>query len=129
MLQKKTEASLATFSSKNNVAGSFHLLIYQSDSTLPPNIAHFQALVPLVHNTQKNTNLFGYSSWIYKAISSHDGKAYCLRRLQGEIFGYKAVQFVLSGMANTYFHRLSVDKRCDQRKGDTIHPAKLETGA
>lgn len=53
------------------------------DSTLPPNIAHFHSLVPLVHNNQKNANLFGYPSWIYKAISSKDGKAYCLRRLQG----------------------------------------------
>lgn len=53
------------------------------DSTLPPSIAHFQALVPLVHNSQKNASLFGYPSWIYKATSSQDGKAYCLRRLQG----------------------------------------------
>lgn len=55
------------------------------DSTLPPNIAHFHSLVPLVHNTHKNVAMFGYSTWAYKAISSQDGKAYCLRRLQGTL--------------------------------------------
>ncbi|MCJ1428634.1 PAB-dependent poly(A)-specific ribonuclease subunit 3 [Sticta canariensis] len=58
------------------------LSIFQN-STLPPNIAHFHSLVPLVHNTHKNVAMFGYSTWAYKAISSQDGKAYCLRRLQG----------------------------------------------
>ena len=88
LLQKKTEATLATFPSKipqeneNNGASSTRTDHFV-DSTLPPNIAHFHSLVPLVHNNQKNANLFGYPSWIYKAISSKDGKAYCLRRLQG----------------------------------------------
>ncbi|KAI4163239.1 MAG: hypothetical protein LQ342_003173 [Letrouitia transgressa] len=66
-LFKKTEASLMTIPS----------------STLPPSIAHFHSLVPLVSNNQKNATLFGYLSWAYKAMSANDGKFYCLRRLQG----------------------------------------------
>ncbi|KAL9602540.1 MAG: hypothetical protein Q9179_002522 [Wetmoreana sp. 5 TL-2023] len=66
-LARKTEASLMTI----------------PNSTLPPTIAHFHSLVPLVHNGQKNTNNFGYISHAYKATSGHDGKLYCLRRLQG----------------------------------------------
>jgi PAB-dependent poly(A)-specific ribonuclease subunit 3 len=31
---------------------------------------------------QKNTAPFGYASWIYKAVSSKDGKTYALRRLE-----------------------------------------------
>lgn len=55
-----------------------------SDSNLPPSIAHFHGLVPLVSNTPKSAAIFGHSSWIYKALSSQDGKAYCLRQLQGK---------------------------------------------
>jgi hypothetical protein len=78
-----------------------------ADSTLPPSIAHFQSLVPLVHNNQKNANLFGYSSWIYKAVSSQDGKSYCLRRLQGlySVFGLD-----LSSRLIFYRSRLSIDE-------------------
>lgn len=66
-LQRRTETTLSIF----------------QNSTLPPTIAHFHSLVPLVHNTHKNVAMFGYSTWAYKAVSSQDGKAYCLRRLQG----------------------------------------------
>ncbi|MCJ1348224.1 PAB-dependent poly(A)-specific ribonuclease subunit 3, partial [Peltigera leucophlebia] len=75
LLQKKTEATLHTLPHSN----------------LPPSIAHFHGLVPLVSNTPKSTAIFGYSSWIYKALSSQDGKAYCLRQLQGkslQMIGY-----------------------------------------
>ena len=44
-------------------------------------------------NKPKSTAIFGYSSWIYKALSSQDGKAYCLRQLQGkslQIIGYSS---------------------------------------
>jgi len=55
-----------------------------SDSTLPPQIDHFHSLVPLDTNSQKNAALFGYPSWIYKAVSSKDGNTYALRRLEGK---------------------------------------------
>lgn len=54
------------------------------DSTLPPQIDHFHSLVPLDTTNQKNAALFGYPSWIYKAVSSKDGHSYALRRLEGE---------------------------------------------
>ncbi|MCJ1465693.1 PAB-dependent poly(A)-specific ribonuclease subunit 3 [Pseudocyphellaria aurata] len=66
-LQRRSETTLSIF----------------QNSTLPPSIAHFHSLVPLVHNTQKNVAMFGLSSWAYKAVSSQNGKTYCLRRLQG----------------------------------------------
>ncbi|KAL8825995.1 MAG: hypothetical protein Q9170_007580, partial [Blastenia crenularia] len=66
-LTRKAEASLMTM----------------PNSSLPHAIAHYHSLVPLVHNNQKNTTLFGYQSQAYKATSGHDGKMYCLRRLQG----------------------------------------------
>ncbi|KAL8676738.1 MAG: hypothetical protein Q9186_006770 [Xanthomendoza sp. 1 TL-2023] len=53
------------------------------NSTLPTAIAHYHSLVPLVHNSQKGDTLFGYKNHAYRATSGHDGKLYCLRRLQG----------------------------------------------
>ena len=59
------------------------------DSTLPPQIDYFHSLVPLDTSNQKNAALFGYPSWIYKAISSKDGNIYALRRLEGtQVFYY-----------------------------------------
>lgn len=48
-----------------------------------PHLDHFHSLVPLDAANQKNTNIFGYPTWIYKAVSSKDGKTYALRRLEG----------------------------------------------
>lgn len=56
------------------------------DSTLPAQIDHFHSLVPLDTSNQKNASLFGYPSWVYKAVSSKDGNTYALRRLEGELF-------------------------------------------
>ncbi|MCJ1409726.1 PAB-dependent poly(A)-specific ribonuclease subunit 3 [Ptychographa xylographoides] len=53
------------------------------NTTLPPQIDHYHSLVPLDTNSQKNATLFGYPSWIYKAVSSKDGNTYALRRLEG----------------------------------------------
>ncbi|KAI9709058.1 MAG: PAB-dependent poly(A)-specific ribonuclease subunit 3 [Bogoriella megaspora] len=53
------------------------------NSTLPSQIDHFHSLVPLDTNNQKNTSLFGYHSWVYKAVSAKDGATYILRRLEG----------------------------------------------
>ncbi|KAL8667947.1 MAG: hypothetical protein Q9202_000412 [Teloschistes flavicans] len=83
-LARKTEAILMTI----------------PNSSLPT-IAHYHSLVPLIHNSQKNNaGLFGYLSHAYKATSGNDGKAYCLRRLQGyrlnEAASIHAVQNVQS---------------------------------
>jgi len=34
-------------------------------------------------SNQRNASIFGYPSWIYKAVSSKDGNTYALRRLEG----------------------------------------------
>ena len=59
------------------------VLFTLSDSTLPTQIEHFHSLVPLDISNQRNAALFGYPSWIYKAVSSKDGHTYALRRLEG----------------------------------------------
>ncbi|KAI9849882.1 MAG: PAB-dependent poly(A)-specific ribonuclease subunit 3 [Sclerophora amabilis] len=66
-LQRRAEASLQVL----------------PNSTLPSHIDHFHSLVPLDTTNQKNASLFGHSSWIYKTLSSKDGKLYALRRLEG----------------------------------------------
>jgi len=52
-----------------------------SNSTIPP-IEQFHSLFCLDTSSQKNQSLFGYSSWVYKAVSSKDGNMYALRRLE-----------------------------------------------
>ncbi|KAI9808130.1 MAG: PAB-dependent poly(A)-specific ribonuclease subunit 3 [Sarcosagium campestre] len=66
-LQRKAEATLQVL----------------PNSTLPAQIDHFHSLVPLDTSNQKNASIFGYPTWIYKAMSSKDGKYYALRRLEG----------------------------------------------
>jgi PAB-dependent poly(A)-specific ribonuclease subunit 3 len=51
-------------------------------NTTLPAIEQFHSLYCLDTTPQKNTTTFGYASWIYKAISSKDGKTYALRRLE-----------------------------------------------
>ncbi|KAF2462013.1 PAB-dependent poly(A)-specific ribonuclease subunit PAN3 [Lineolata rhizophorae] len=65
-LQRKAEATLQVL----------------PNSTLP-SVDHFHSLVPLDTTNQKNAALFGYPSWVYKAMSSQDGNYYTLRRLEG----------------------------------------------
>ncbi|KAF2466335.1 uncharacterized protein BDR25DRAFT_237318 [Lindgomyces ingoldianus] len=52
------------------------------NSSLPP-IEHYYSLVCLDTAQHKNQSLFGYQSWVYKAVSSKDGNTYALRRLEG----------------------------------------------
>lgn len=83
-LQRKAEASLQILPSKRSVnLARRKMLNILSDSTLPPQIDHFHSLVPLDTTNQKNAATFGYPSWVYKAMSSKDGKLYALRRLEG----------------------------------------------
>ncbi|APA12068.1 hypothetical protein sscle_08g068380 [Sclerotinia sclerotiorum 1980 UF-70] len=47
----------------------------------PPNSYH--SLVALDTAQNRNNNVFGCISWVYKATSEKNGKYYCLRRLEG----------------------------------------------
>lgn len=51
------------------------------NSSLPP-IEQYHSLVCLDTTQHKNQSLFGYASWVYKAVSSKDGNTYTLRRLE-----------------------------------------------
>jgi len=51
-------------------------------NTTLPVIEQFHSLFCLDTAPQKNTTPFGYASWVYKAVSSKDGKTYALRRLE-----------------------------------------------
>ncbi|KAL5604404.1 hypothetical protein BROUX41_002376 [Berkeleyomyces rouxiae] len=48
-----------------------------------PEIEDYHSLVALDTSPRSNMNLFGYSTWVYKATSVKDDKTYCLRRLEG----------------------------------------------
>ncbi|KAK6353024.1 PAB-dependent poly(A)-specific ribonuclease subunit 3 [Orbilia brochopaga] len=86
-LQKKAEATLQTL----------------PNSTLP-NVDCYHTLVPLDLHTPKPQgkaapasppSTFGYTSWVYKAINSKDGRPYILRRLEGfRLSNEKAIRVV-----------------------------------
>ncbi|RKF73659.1 PAN2-PAN3 deadenylation complex subunit PAN3 [Golovinomyces cichoracearum] len=48
-----------------------------------PTVDHYHTLVPLDTNHHESTTVFGYPSWVYKAVSSKNGYTYVLRRLKG----------------------------------------------
>lgn len=52
-----------------------------ADSQLP-SPDNYHTLVPLDTNNRKNPSIFGYPSWVYKALSNKNGQLYCLRRLE-----------------------------------------------
>ncbi|KAJ4360355.1 PAB-dependent poly(A)-specific ribonuclease subunit 3 [Didymosphaeria variabile] len=52
-----------------------------SNSSIPP-IEQFHSLFCLDTSPQKNQSIFGYTNWVYKAVSSKDGNMYALRRLE-----------------------------------------------
>ncbi|ORY16491.1 PAB-dependent poly(A)-specific ribonuclease subunit PAN3 [Clohesyomyces aquaticus] len=52
------------------------------NSSLPP-IEQYYSLVCLDTAQHKNQSLFGYQTWVYKAVSNKDGNTYALRRLEG----------------------------------------------
>ena len=83
-LQRKSAATLQTLPSASTIKRNTLSKLMILDSTLPPQIDHFHSLVPLDTTNQKNATLFGYPSWIYKAVSSKDGNTYALRRLEGK---------------------------------------------
>ncbi|KAH0556524.1 hypothetical protein GP486_005596 [Trichoglossum hirsutum] len=80
-LQRKSEAALQVL----------------PNSSLPAHIDHFHSLVPLDTTNQKSATIFGYPSWVYKAVSSKDGHTYALRRLEGyRLTNEKAIRPVQS---------------------------------
>jgi PAB-dependent poly(A)-specific ribonuclease subunit 3 len=80
--------------------------------TALPQVDHFHTLVPLDKGHQKNPLLFGYPSWIYKAVSSKDGYLYALRRLEGyRLTDEKAIRSVQAW------------KRIDNGSVVTVHDA------
>jgi hypothetical protein len=53
-----------------------------------PNQVHvYHSLYPLENNTERHSSLFGYSTAVYKAIRSIDGKRYVLRRIENYLLG------------------------------------------
>uniref|UniRef100_A0A060T864 PAN2-PAN3 deadenylation complex subunit PAN3 n=1 Tax=Blastobotrys adeninivorans TaxID=409370 RepID=A0A060T864_BLAAD len=52
-------------------------------TALPEFVHVYHTLVPLDLNFEHATNFFGYQTWAYKATSNHDGRVYCLRRIEG----------------------------------------------
>ena len=61
------------------------LLIDRAPDVPLPDVEQFHTLVSLDLSDSKSERLFGYPSWLYKAVSGNDGNYYCLRRLQGEM--------------------------------------------
>ncbi|KAI1005236.1 PAN2-PAN3 deadenylation complex subunit [Podosphaera aphanis] len=60
-----------------------------------PTVDHYHTLVPLDTNHHENATVFGYPSWVYKAISSKNGYTYVLRRLKGyRLSNEKAIRSV-----------------------------------
>ena len=63
---------------------------------LPAHVESYHSLVPLDTNQKGSTILGGYSSWIYKAQSSTNGKFFALRRIEGKQQGSIAVVWILT---------------------------------
>ncbi|KAF8854360.1 PAB-dependent poly(A)-specific ribonuclease subunit PAN3 [Acephala macrosclerotiorum] len=65
------------------------------NSSLPPNVEHYHTLVALDTNHHKNATIFGYPSWVYKAVSGKNGCYYVLRRIEGfRLSNERAIQQV-----------------------------------
>lgn len=60
------------------------MMLTDLDSQLPV-VEHFHTLVPLDTSNHKNATVFGFPSWVYKAVSSKNGLTYVLRRVAGRL--------------------------------------------
>lgn len=109
-LQRRAEATLQTLPSKLFLKQECVPLVTDkefTDSTLPV-VDSYHSLVPLdLHvakpagktpQAQVQQPTFGYTSWVYKAISNKDGMPYVLRRL--ESMNFAAVPFANRVEAN-----------------------------
>jgi len=59
-------------------------LIYSTGLNIP-DVEQFHSLTTIKVPSTKTDNLLEYTNWLYKAVSSHDGLVYCLRRLEGRL--------------------------------------------
>ena len=73
---------MRAFSGTGNLNKTFTDLTYSTGIQLP-DVEQFHSLVSIDLPNAKTDNLLEYPSWLYKAVSSHDGQVYCLRRLEG----------------------------------------------
>ena len=65
-----------------------------------PAVEHYHTLTPLTAvNQQQNQTWHGYSSTTYKAVSTKDGRTYCLRRIHGQ---YLSTEEGKRSIADTY---------------------------
>ncbi|XMA08948.1 hypothetical protein WAI453_001739 [Rhynchosporium graminicola] len=48
-----------------------------------PIVEHYHTLVPLDTSHHRSATVFGFPSWVYKAVSSKNGLTYVLRRIEG----------------------------------------------
>ncbi|KAK0110148.1 PAB-dependent poly(A)-specific ribonuclease subunit 3 [Cadophora gregata] len=48
-----------------------------------PVVEHYHTLVPLDISHHRSATVFGFPSWVYKAVSSKNGLTYVLRRIEG----------------------------------------------
>ncbi len=58
-------------------------MLTKLDSQLPI-VEHSHTLVPLDTSHHKSATVFGFPSWVYKAVSSKNGFTYVLRRIEGK---------------------------------------------
>lgn len=85
-MQRKSEALQQVMPSKlHNEHQVPQMSNAATDSTLPP-LDNYYSLVPLDTSHRKSSSVFGYTTWVYKATSSKNGKTYCLRRLEGMLY-------------------------------------------
>ena len=64
--------------------------LVESSKKLPAQVHLYHTLCPLEVNSERQSNVFGYHTMVYKAIRSTDGKPYILRRIENFVLGNEA---------------------------------------
>ncbi|RAL63532.1 hypothetical protein DID88_003576 [Monilinia fructigena] len=83
-----------------------------SDATLPSIPGSYHSLVALDTTPIRSAAVFGYPSWVYKAVSVKNGKHYCLRRLEGfHLTNEKAIRAVKEWNKINLFDILQYDQQ------------------
>lgn len=81
--QRVTHDFFMSDSLRNDLQKKSHATLQTLPNSPLPQLEKYHSLFPLDTSQRKNTTVFGYPSWVFKAVSSKDGKYYCLRRLEG----------------------------------------------
>ncbi|KAJ3105021.1 PAB-dependent poly(A)-specific ribonuclease subunit 3 [Phlyctochytrium planicorne] len=89
-LQKRGEATYDSFLTNGGrisavfywLNGAFNAL----DIHFPNEIHSYHNLKSLEQQHQRSTRIFGYPTWVFKAVNNVDGKPYVLRRIEALIF-------------------------------------------